>query len=117
MLAFTTLLCIIVIAIVSLPGLRHIEFFHTDYLVFHSVVEIASAIVSFAVFLVGWYGYKANKNAHNLTIGVVFLTVALIDLAHMLSYKGMPAFLTENTVSKASTLWISARLVAGAGLV
>lgn len=117
LLVSTILLCIIVIAIVSLPGLRHIEFFHTDYLVFHSVVEIASAIVSFAVFIVGWYGYKANKNAHNLVIGVVFLTVALIDLAHALSYKGMPTFLTENTVSKASTLWISARLVAGAGLV
>jgi putative methionine-R-sulfoxide reductase with GAF domain len=110
-------LCAAVFGIVSLPGLRHVEFFHTDYLLFHSVVEIASIVVSFAVFIVGWYGYKQHRNPHDLFIGVVFLVVAILDLAHTLSYKGMPPFLTENTVSKASTLWIAARLVGSIGLV
>lgn len=93
------------------------EFPVEDYLVFHLITEFASVIVSFAVFTVGWYGYKQEPNSRNLAIALTFFAVGLIDFVHTLSYGGMPDFLSENSVSKAATYWIAARLIFGAGLL
>lgn len=101
----------------SLPGISYVVLPANSYLVVHTVFEFTSIIVSFAVFIVGWYGYKQNANRQDLVIGILFMTVGLIDFAHTLSYSGMPAFLSPNTVSKACTYWVAARLTDGVGLL
>ena len=116
--ALTIVLCALGFAVVeAIPRLHHEVFSTNDYLIFHTVAELLSVIVSFAIFTVGWHGYRQNANRQNLFIGVVFLMVGLIDFLHTLSYNGMPEFLSPNSVSKASTYWIAARLTNSIGLL
>ena len=88
-----------------------------DYLVFHMFVEFASIVVSFAIFSIGWFGYKQQPDIRNLTLAITFLTVGLIDFIHTLSYQGMPDFLTVNSLNKSATLWVAARLISAIGLL
>ncbi|MHB9111579.1 MAG: MASE3 domain-containing protein [Thermoleophilia bacterium] len=87
------------------------------YLVFHMIIEFASIVVSFAIFTIGWYGYKQRSDVRNLALAITFFTVAILDFIHILSYQGMPDFLATNSVDKAATYWIAARLVAAIGLL
>lgn len=87
------------------------------YLVFHMSAEFASIVVSFAIFTIGWYGYKQRSDTRNLAIAITFFTVGIIDFIHTLSYDGMPDFVGSNSVGKAATYWIAARLVAAIGLL
>lgn len=87
------------------------------YLTMHNVAEIASVVISCAVFIVAWYNYKQSKRLYELLISLTFLAVGIIDFAHTLSYNGMPDFLTVNSVNKASTYWIVARLVQAVGFL
>ncbi len=88
-----------------------------DYLVYHLVVEFASIVVSFAIFTVGWFGYKQRPDIRILALALTFFIVGAIDFIHALAFKGMPAFLTINTVDKAAAYWIAARLIAALGLL
>ena len=116
--ALTAILCVLGFVLIGLlPHVFYRIFQVHEYLDLHNVAELLSIIVSFGVFTVGWYGYRQNSNRQGLVIGLVFLAVGLIDLLHMLSYEGMPNFLSENTVSKASTFWIAARLTSAIGLL
>jgi len=87
------------------------------YVPVHTVLEFASIVVSFAVFVVGWYGYQQTRNRQDLFIASAFLAVGAIDFVHALSYKGMPDFLGANTVGKAAAYWLAARFVAAAALL
>lgn len=82
------------------------------YLPVHTVLEFSSIVVSFSVFTIGWYGYRQTGNRRDLFIAVAYMTVALVDLAHTLSYSGVePGFLTRtNTIGGAAAYWIAARL-------
>ncbi len=88
-----------------------------DYLIFHLMAEFASIVVSFAVFTIGWYGYKQRPSARVLGVAIVFLIVGLVDFIHALSLQGMPGFLSPNTADKSATYWLTARLAAGIGLL
>ena len=52
-----------------------------------------------------------------LAIGCGLLAVGLVDLAHLLSYKGMPDFVTEAHPEKAINFWLVARYLAAATLL
>ncbi|MBI5870770.1 MAG: SpoIIE family protein phosphatase [Actinobacteria bacterium] len=87
------------------------------YLVFHLMAEFASIVVSFAIFTIGWYGYKQRSDTRNLALAITFFTVGILDFIHTLSFQGMPDLISTNSVSKAATYWIAARLVAAVGLL
>lgn len=87
------------------------------FLPLHLVLELASIVVSFAVFATGWYGYKQTRDPRDLVIGATFLTTGLFDFVHTLSYRGMPDFLAVNTVGGAAAYWLLARLVVAIGLL
>lgn len=87
------------------------------YIPIHTTLEFVSIVVSYAVFVVGWYGYKQTRNRQDLFIAIAFLAVGTIDFIHTLSYKGMPDFLGVNTVGKAAAYWLVARFIGGASLL
>lgn len=87
------------------------------YIPIHMVLEFISIVVSFAVFAMGWYGYRQTRNRQDLFIAVAFMVVGALDFVHTLSYKGMPDFLGTNTVGKAAAYWLAARLVSAASLL
>ncbi|MHB9096005.1 MAG: sensor histidine kinase [Eubacteriales bacterium] len=87
------------------------------YLTFHTILEFFSVVVSAAVFIVAWYNFQQTRNRRELIICLTFLAVGIIDFAHALSYKGMPEFFSANSVNKASTYWITGRLIQAAGIL
>lgn len=82
----------------------------------HLVMEFASIIVAISASLMSWYDYKYKRELRMLILSLTFCVVALVDFTHAVSYMGMPDFVTPNSVNKASTYWIIARFVQGAGL-
>ncbi|OLS14630.1 MAG: integral membrane sensor hybrid histidine kinase [Promethearchaeota archaeon CR_4] len=79
-----------------------------NFLLFHNIVEIASILISFEIFLLGWFSRKYGQNAflHTLSIALVF--VAIFDILHTFAYKGMGIFV-EYGSNLATSLWIAAR--------
>ncbi|MHB8990318.1 MAG: MASE3 domain-containing protein [Chloroflexota bacterium] len=80
------------------------------YIVLHTVVELASILVSFAVFIVNWEASKQSHNTRSLFVATGFLTVAAFSTMHTLSFQGMPDFVTPNTLGKAIYFWLASTL-------
>ncbi len=95
-----------VAAAVVLAGLVLIAGF--NYLLFHSIVEVAGLAVAFSIFLIVWNTRDVVPDAFFLLLGVSFLYVGAIDLLHTLAYSGMGIFPGE-TADLATQLWLAAR--------
>ena len=88
-----------------------------DYLTLHIIIEFLSIVISVAVFIIAWYNFQQTRSLQEFVICLTFLTVGFVDFAHAMSYNGMPDFFTPNSVNKASTYWIIARLIQAVGLL
>lgn len=82
-----------------------------DYLGIHTILEFFSISVSAAIFLYGLKSYGATKSARMLLLSFTFFQVGTIDLFHTITFKGMPPFLTESSVAKATWFWVVARVL------
>jgi PAS domain S-box-containing protein/diguanylate cyclase (GGDEF)-like protein len=88
-----------------------------SYLPLHSVLESISIVVAMLVFGVTWNAYARERSGNLVIVACGLLAVGLIDFAHMLSFKGMPDFVTPADPEKAIFFWLAARLVFAASLV
>jgi PAS domain S-box-containing protein len=79
-----------------------------SFLLFHSIIEIISIVISGGIFLIGWHSRKYMSSSFFLVLGVSFLFVSVIDLLHTLAYSGMGIFL-EFDANLPTQLWIVAR--------
>lgn len=102
---------------VPLSGHFYYDFSPESFIVLHSAMESISIVIAFMSFGITFHSHKMAKNSQNLFLGVAFLCIGLIDIFHALSYKGMPAFITANSVDKATQLWIFARLTGAAAFL
>ena len=93
------LVCICVLYLCSLQS----------YILFHSMAEIFAVSISISIFVIAWNTRIFNPNGYMFLIGMGYLFVALVDILHTLSYKGMGVFLTRDGGNLASQLWICAR--------
>jgi len=79
-----------------------------NYLLFHSIVEIFTIVISFSIFILIWNGRKYIDNAFFLVVGVGLLCAGGIDILHTLAYKGMGVF-SFGGADLPTQLWIAAR--------
>jgi len=79
-----------------------------SYLLFHSIAEVISIVISGGIFFIGWNSRKYMTTSFFLIIGTSFLFISAIDLLHTLSYSGMNIFLDYDT-NLPTQLWIAAR--------
>ena len=79
-----------------------------NYLLFHSIVEIAGITVAFSIFIIAWNTKKEVTDGFFLIIGISFLFLGSIDLFHTIVYKGMGVFPGNNS-DLPTQLWIAAR--------
>jgi signal transduction histidine kinase len=93
-------------AIVSLAGLYLLSRF--NYLLFHSLVEVFSIVISFAIFAIAWNARRIMDSNYLLFIGIACLFVGVVDLLHILAYSGMGVF-PEYGANLATQLWIATR--------
>ena len=87
------------------------------FLVWHQLLETLSIVVSALIFAVGWNTYRLHRQRNILLVSCAFLGVAIADFSHMLSYRGMPDFITANGVEKAIDFWLLARYLAALALL
>jgi signal transduction histidine kinase len=82
------------------------------YLPVHAFIEIFIAFVGFATFAVQWYAAAAKgaSDARARFIGAAFLGMALLEVAHLLVFPGMPGFLGASSTERGIFYWLAGRL-------
>jgi hypothetical protein len=107
-----------IVAAVMLLMLIHL--YHADlssylnpenYLAIHTILEFFSIAVSFSIFSYGWKVFGFSKSRRILMLSFLFFIVGTLDLLHTLTFKGMPFFITESSIAKATWFWVSARII------
>ncbi len=83
----------------------------------HSLLEIVSIVVSGLIFATIWNAQAHKTSGSMPLLAYTFLGVALLDFSHMMSFKGMPAYVTPSDPEKAINFWLAARLLAAVSLV
>lgn len=91
----------------SLVGLYSLTLY--DYTLFHSIVEVFSIVIAFAIFAIAWNTRRMIDNDYFLFVGIAFLFVASLDVLHTLAYRGMGVFTTFPGANLATQLWIAMR--------
>lgn len=82
----------------------------TNYLLFHTLVELTSIAFSFTLFSIGWNARRFIQNDSFVLLAIAFLVIGSLDLLHTLSYKGMGVF-PVNSPDPPTQYWIAARFV------
>lgn len=79
-----------------------------NYLLIHSLIEIITIAIGFALFILTWNARKFMGNDFLKIIGIGYAFIAFIDLLHTLAYKGMNVF-PGFGANLPTQLWIAAR--------
>ena len=86
-LLFVAVVSVLVLAAATLlKPLFYVVFTRDVYLPLHALAEIASVVVSFSIFAVNWNAAEKERDPRTLVIATAFLTVAIVDAMHMLSF-------------------------------
>lgn len=88
-----------------------------DYLPLHGALETISIIISMLIFVVGWNTYSNRLPANIVLLSTIFFGVAILDFSHVISYAGMPDFVTPSGADKGIDFWLAARVLSSIGLI
>ena len=94
------------------PGARGIA----GYVPLHTLLETIAIVIALLVFAVGWNAYTRERPVNIMLLACAFLGVGLLDFSHMLSFPGMPDFVTPSSLPKAIDFWLAARALAACAL-
>ncbi len=87
------------------------------YLPLHTLLEMIAVIIAMLVFAVGWHAHSRSLPGNIVLLACMLFGVGLLDFSHLLSYAGMPAFVTPSGPEKAINFWLAARLMAAVALL
>jgi hypothetical protein len=82
-----------------------------NYIAIHTILEFFSIAVSFSIFSYGWKAFGFSQSRKILMLSFLFFIVGMLDLLHTLTFQGMPFFITESSIAKATWFWVSARSI------
>ena len=83
-----------------------------SYLPLHTFLETIAIIISMLIFAVGWNAHNHTVSGNIVLLAALFFGVGLLDFSHVLSFKGMPDFVTPSDPEKAINFWLAARTFA-----
>lgn len=86
-----------------------------DFTTFHAIVELFTILVACLIALAGFKAKVTEETRYLRLLSTVFLCVAFIDLAHMLTYKGA-LFSGSLGPNPPTQFWTLGRLVEAIGL-
>ena len=89
----------------------------SGYVPLHTILESFAIFISVLVFVIGWSTYQQVRSLSGVFLACIFLGIGLCDLMHVLTYPGMPDFITENNTNKTINFWLAARLLNALGLL
>ncbi|GGX67954.1 bifunctional diguanylate cyclase/phosphodiesterase [Saccharospirillum salsuginis] len=79
------------------------------YLPLHIIMEVMAVGVAVMIVGVNLSSDVSERSSRSVALTGVFSATALMDLFHLLSYQGMPDFVTPNHPEKAIVFWLVAR--------
>jgi PAS domain-containing protein len=80
----------------------------SNYLLFHTLAEMFSILMAGSIFVLAWNTRNFLKNGYLEVLGIGMLFVAILDLLHTLSFKGMGVFV-GNSANLSTQFWLAAR--------
>lgn len=87
------------------------------YLPLHMLFETFAIVVSMLIFAVGWHAHNRNVPGNIVLLACAFFGIGMLGFAHMLSYAGMPDFVTPSNPEKAIDFWLMGRALATGSLL
>lgn len=87
------------------------------YAPLHTVLETFAVVIAGIIFAVGWHARVSRETDILAILAIGFLGVALLDTAHILSFKNMPQWFTPSGNGKAIHFWFLARYLAAFTLI
>lgn len=115
-LVFGAMLSAILVFAIIFPAQKWFFTLET-FLPIHAVLEALAVLVSFGLFIFVWRFRQRLDLSYFGPLGIWFLAVGLLDLAHLFSYAGMPDFITPSGPNKAIYFWLAARFASALGLL
>ena len=83
----------------------------SNYLLFHSLVELFIIVIAFGIFALVWNSRRFLNNNYLLFMGIAFVFIAVLETLHLLAYKGMGVFQGFDA-NLPTQIWIASRYVA-----
>lgn len=102
---------ILFVVVWQLPELPALQGIVLMSLPTHIFAETFSVIVTMLVFFLVFSTPSRVRSGNHIILASAFLAVGLLDVAHTLSYPGMPDFVTPGNTEKAIFFWLAARYV------
>lgn len=96
----------------SLPSFSLFQERAAGMLQLHLLLELFAVIVACLIAIISWHSLERKQLGESSLLLAGFTAVALIDLAHALTYDGMPALITESSTPKAIFFWLAGRSLA-----
>ncbi len=81
-----------------------------SYLLFHTLIEMFTVVVTSGVFVIAWNARASLHNNYLLLVGVASIFVALVDLLHAIAYEGMGVFPRFGS-DLPTQLWLAGRWI------
>lgn len=88
-----------------------------SYLPLHLSLETLAVMAAMYVFAIVWSTRQQKLPCNLVIIAVSAFAAGILDFSHMLSYQGMPDFVTPSDPEKAINFWLAARLFTALGLL
>ena len=89
----------------------------SQFLSLYIALETLTLIIGGSIFALVWSSKHDRLSRNIIVLASVFLGVALLDFFQMLSYEGMPDFVTPSSAEKSIYFWLAARLLGTGALL
>lgn len=81
-----------------------------NFLMFHTMVELFAVVTAIILSVVAFYTYRFSRNAYLMYLGTGYFWIAILDLMHTLTYKGMH-ILPWSDANTSIQYWVVTRLM------
>lgn len=88
-----------------------------NYLSLHLIIEFFIVTISFAISIQSWITLPHILSSYRLGIGALFFSLGILELAHTITYRGMPFFISASSIYKATWFFTIGRLTAAFGIL
>jgi|GEM_PF-2659306 len=81
-----------------------------NHLTIHLMIEITIIIICFTIALQAWMIFPHILSNHRLWLGSLFFSIGILEILHVITYKGMPFFLVDSSPYRATWFYIVGRV-------
>jgi PAS domain S-box-containing protein len=106
-----SVLLLSLVALLNAPANLAVTLLHDRVLGVHIVLELFAIVVAVLIATASWNMLKLRQDPAAGVMLLGFMIVACCDLMHMLTFKGMPTFITQSDPERGIFFWLIGRTV------